>query len=294
MKTKDAARGKWRGILIASGADGKMLSGKHGPCPFCAGTDRFRFDNRDGDGTFICSSCGAGDGFEFLKRLRGWDFTEAAKQVDLVVGNVQADAVPQRIDDETRRKLLNDLWIGSIPVAAGDPVHAYLTSRGLVPPASNVIRYAQRCPLAGGGHGPAMIALVADVNGRPATIHRTFLTPAGQKINRALMPGGIPDGSAVRLAKAGGVMGIAEGIETALAASAQFQIPVWAALNATMMVKWTPPAEATEVIVFGDNDESYTGQAAAFSLAQRLARTIKVRVEIPDRVGADWADKIAA
>lgn len=295
MKTKDAARGKWRGILIACGADSKMLVDRHGPCPFCGGRDRFRFDNRDGDGSFICSNCGAGDGFEFLKRLRGWSFIDAAKEVDRVLGNIQdVDPVKPRIDEDTRRKLLNDLWAGAVPVMQRDPVALYLGSRGLAVPNGSVIRYASNCPLVGQGHGPAMVALVAGPEGRPATIHRTFITMDGRKIDRALMPGSIPDGSAVRLAPLGEVLGIAEGIETALAASAQFGIPVWAALNAGMMGKWQAPEGVNEVIVFGDNDESFTGQAAAFALAHRLARKIKVRVEIPDRVGSDWADKIAA
>lgn len=297
MKTKDAARGKWRGILIACGADSKVLVDKHGPCPFCGGRDRFRFDNRDGDGSFICSNCGAGDGFEFLKRLRGWGFVEAASEVDRVLGNIQADPIKPRIDEDTRRRLLNDLWVSAVPIVSSDPAGMYLARRGLTQPVSTALRFASQCPLVGQGRGPAMIALVMNAEGRPATIHRTFLTTCGHKVSgnaRAMMPGEIPDGCAVRLSPAGKTLGIAEGIETALAASRQFGIPVWAALNATMMSKWLAPEGVEEVVVFGDNDESFTGQAAAFSLAHKLARKINVRVEIPDRIGTDWADKIAA
>jgi phage/plasmid primase-like uncharacterized protein len=35
MKTLDAARGKWRGILLSLGIDEKYLRNKHGPCPLC-------------------------------------------------------------------------------------------------------------------------------------------------------------------------------------------------------------------------------------------------------------------
>ncbi len=57
------------------------------------------------------------------------------------------------------------------------------------------------------------------------------------------------------------------------------------------MQTWTPPADVTTVFVFGDNDASATGQAAAYTLAQRLkAKGIAAFVEIPTRTGDDWAD----
>jgi hypothetical protein len=44
----------------------------------------------------------------------------------------------------------------------------------------------------------------------------------------------------------------------------------WAAGNAGMLAEWQPPPEATRIIIFGDNDPNYTGQAAAYALARRL------------------------
>ena len=46
------------------------------------------------------------------------------------------------------------------------------------------------------------------------------------------------------------------------------------------------------LIVFGDNDENFTGQTAAYSLANRLSlKGIKTEVRIPAKVGTDWADE---
>ncbi|MBB2965103.1 toprim domain-containing protein, partial [Methylobacterium sp. R2-1] len=90
-------------------------------------------------------------------------------------------------------------------------------------------------------------------------------------------------------------LGIAEGIETALAAARLFNMPVWAATNSTMLAKWQPPDCAREIVVFGDADPAFGGQAAAYALAHRLAvRDRRVRVQLPPRIGSDWADVLSA
>ena len=43
--------------------------------------------------------------------------------------------------------------------------------------------------------------------------------------------------------------------------------------------------------MFGDNDASFTGQAAAYSLAKKLVLSgVKARVVIPETIG-DWRDE---
>ena len=56
------------------------------------------------------------------------------------------------------------------------------------------------------------------------------------------------------------MLGIAEGVETALAASIMFNVPVWAALNANRLKVWEPAEGVSEVVVFGDNDINSVGQ----------------------------------
>lgn len=67
----EAARGQWPAILASNGIADQHLVNKHGPCPVCGGRDRYRFDNRDGRGTFYCNQCGAGDGFRLLELFTG-------------------------------------------------------------------------------------------------------------------------------------------------------------------------------------------------------------------------------
>src|SRR5690554_6102687 len=81
---KAAASGRWREILTGLGIEAHYLTNKHGPCPGCGGADRFRFDDKDGNGGFICGQGGdplAGDGFELLGHVYGWDKSESLHQV---------------------------------------------------------------------------------------------------------------------------------------------------------------------------------------------------------------------
>lgn len=298
MRTMDAARGKWRDILRTLGADAKFLTNKHGPCPFCGGSDRYRWDDKEGSGSFFCSQCGAGNGMEFLQRLKGWDFATAAREIDKIVGNVQAQPIRKPMQTKSQRRLCADLWNAASRITVGDPVSLYFEYRRIeLPQNADSLRFTTECPVPGeSGRRMAMLAKVIRPDGESETIHRTFLTPQGRKADmdepRALMPGPVTAGSAIRLAMHGERLGIAEGIETALAASKRFGVPVWAAINAGLLAKWTPPAGVTDVIVFGDNDPKYGGAFAAYSLAHRLAARegLSVEVRIPEQVGTDWAD----
>lgn len=298
VSTKDAARGKWKGVLATLGVSADHLTGKHGPCPMCGGKDRFRFDNKGGDGTYFCSQCGAGNGFDLLRGVHNWDFAKAASEVDRIVGNIAAETPAKQLEDNQRRDMLNRLWLSGATIRSDNPAARYLGSRRVnLPQNADCLRYVERCPIPGGGFSHAMIAMVSNPDGSPANIHRTFVRADGtgkaeMDEPRALMPGRIPDGAAIRLASVYGErLGIAEGIETALAATSKFNIPTWAAINSTILAKWVPPAGVREVVIFGDNDPKFGGAAAAFALAHRLAvKGFAVDVRIPEQIGKDWAD----
>jgi hypothetical protein len=47
------------------------------------------------------------------------------------------------------------------------------------------------------------------------------------------------------------------------------------------------------LVIFGDNDKSFSGQMAAYGLAFRLkTEGLMVEVRIPERVGWDWDDQL--
>jgi putative DNA primase/helicase len=297
LPLKDRARGRWSGILPALGIAETFLTGKHGPCPLCGGKDRWRWDDRERRGTWICTKCGAGDGIALVMKRNGWEFREAAKQIEAIIGSVTADLPKRERSDRDKRDAMNRLWLMSKIVEASDPVGRYLFRRVGVTCFPSCLRtaydlrYKSDCP----SFHPAMIAMVSGPDDAPATLHRTYLTSDGRKAPviepRRLMPGIIAKGAAIRLGPAGDVLGIAEGIETALSVTALFGVTCWAAVSAAMMAAWQPPDEAKRIIVFGDNDLSYAGQSAAYALARRLRSDERVvEVQIPTEVGADWND----
>ena len=85
---KQQARHQWRAILAGLGIDPAYLRNRHGPCPACGGKDRFRFDDKDGDGGYFCNGCGAGDGFSLLEKVHGWTPQEALLAVARWLGMV--------------------------------------------------------------------------------------------------------------------------------------------------------------------------------------------------------------
>ncbi|MFP1727223.1 primase-helicase zinc-binding domain-containing protein [Lonsdalea quercina] len=74
------SRHRW-GAILAALAIPVPSSGKHGACPACGGKDRFRFDDKEGRGTWFCNHCGHGDGLDLVTRVKNCDLSDAAKQV---------------------------------------------------------------------------------------------------------------------------------------------------------------------------------------------------------------------
>jgi len=294
MDTANAARGRWTGVLSALGIDSKFLRNVHGPCPICnGGKDRWRFDDKL-NGNFFCSHCGSGDGFVLLQKFHGWDFKRAAAEVDKIVGTIPetTEKKPERTEED-KRAYMKKLWKESMPVTPGDPVWLYLERRcGDPSGVRQDIRFhpALKHSVDGGLH-PAMLAMMGWDGKRYSGIHRTYLDANGQKAQVDPVRMSYGDVGAVRLGPVLERLGIAEGIETAACASKIFGLPVWSAICANGLIAWEPPEGVKSVVVFGDNDDNYTGQAAAFALAKRLRISgLEVEVQIPGTVGTDWAD----
>jgi putative DNA primase/helicase len=143
---------------------------------------------------------------------------------------------------------------------------------------------------------PGMIARIDDPNGRGVSIHRTYLTSDGHKAAvpsvKKLMPAMFPGatrGGVIRLYPAGETLAVTEGIETGLAVHLATGLPVWSTICAGGMAQLIVPAEVRLVMICADHDPQ--GLDAARALARRLlVEQRRVKMLIPDRPGADWAD----
>ncbi len=296
MLLSERARGRWREILPALGVAVKFLQNRHGPCPMCGGKDRFRWDDKEGDGTYFCNQCGAGNGYTLLRKFHGWDGAQATKEIETIVGTDRPKAyVQQAQSDDSRRQDAFQKLLGE----ATEPriVEAYLKRRGLdyIPPR---LLGHPACPYWDDdakrvtGRFPTVLAPIHAPDGELVSIQRIYdadVTPR----KKTMMPIGTINKAAVRLVPVADEMGIAEGVETAIAAYLLFGIPTWAALSAHGMEVWDPPAGVQRLHIFGDNDTNHEGQAAAYVLARRMGRErkgLEVRVTLPPEAGTDWLD----
>lgn len=300
LDVREVAQGRWRSILTVLGIDERALSGKHGPCPMCGGKDRFRFDDQEGRGTYFCSGCGAGDGVQLAMGITGQSFRDVAREVERIAGTVRPTAArPERSDDD-KLAALRRAYRESKSMQRGDEAYQYLAGRGLrlydLP--ESVRLHPSMAYWDGGavlGKFATMLATVTDAAGRAVSLHRTYLQDA-QKAPvpepRKLMEGLPLAGAAIRLTPVSRTLGIAEGIETALAAAQLFEVPAWSCISAAGIESFDPPAGVEHVIVFADNDRNFAGQAAAYRAAHRLAlKGYEVEVCIPPTVG-DWLDEL--
>ena len=159
---------------------------------------------------------------------------------------------------------------------------------------------------------PALVAAVRDSSNRIVTLHRTFLASDGNgkapvDVPKKLMK--LPEGrtmvgAAIRLGglPENGVLGVAEGIETALSVIKATGMPCWSLVSAGNLKSFSAPQGVHTVVVWADLDRSETGQTAALELKSKLeAEGIAAIVALPPmalpakgtRKGWDWNDVLA-
>ncbi len=218
---------------------------------------------------------------------------------------------------------IETVWNGSVPLLSPgtEPAREYLKSRGLTLRwdsllVQDCIRFHPNLEYWGEdeneepelkGRYPAIICAIRDLDGNIRTLHRTYLTKTGKKLSRygdARKMMSVPEGrgevtgSAIQLGEpVDGVLGVAEGLETALSAYRGSRIPCWSAVNATLLEKIELPDDVHTVIIWADRDKSFTGQKVANTLAERLrgeGRKVIILVPqmpVPTRAkGIDWND----
>ena len=173
-------------------------------------------------------------------------------------------------------------------------VQLYLRARGITiaPPPS------LRC--AGSGYhltdpATAMVAAVQAPDRRTIAVQVTRLDPSGERKAQVPIPrrtyGALGNG-AVRLAAAGDMLGLAEGVESALSAMQLSGVPTWACLGASRMHRVAVPDSVRELHVFMDNDGAGRDAGERTAHAHLHHRRVVLR-RPPDHLG-DWNDFLRA
>ena len=190
--------------------------------------------------------------------------------------------------------LARRLWAEGLP-ARGTLAEKYLASRGLALEDAAPIRFHPRAwrNKNYGPPGPAMLALMACAEtAEPVGTHCTYLAPdgsakaEGERVKVMLGKAGV-----IRLAPIEGpALGIAEGIETALAVMQRAGWrPVWAATCAGAVSRFPIIPGAESLAIFADADPP--GMAAARQAAQRWRNAGKAARIIAPPSG-DWDDAL--
>lgn len=192
------------------------------------------------------------------------------------------------------------------PLHRQSPVGQYLVHRGLgsLKKRPQALRMAVLPYFEDGiehGQFPVMLGAVTAPDGMLLGLHRTYISDIGRKApvpcpKKLSRTSGLLAGASIKLFEPTVIngkltLGVAEGIETALACCLASGIPTWSCVSASGIKSFEWPAGLQSLVIFGDNDASGVGQSAARDLAGRAAAAgLECRVLIPQTIGNDWLD----
>ncbi|MDF3882672.1 primase-helicase zinc-binding domain-containing protein [Cupriavidus basilensis] len=326
--TKNWTPDQWDALVLQYLPE-QFLTGKPGPCPMCGGNDRFTYDNKSGRGDWVCRQCAngnpmAGDAILLICRYTGMSFLELAHVVEggpapAIVRPAHPAIRNRGMTDTAKAQRIERVWSSAKPLVPGDGAMRYLAARvpGLVAPRPSALRLAMmdyRHEGAVLGRYPTIVAQFTLPDGRMATVHRTTLDqakPAKAVIVTAdgeILPAKRNDvtalplaGGAVRLMPPrDGVLGVAEGLETAYAAHMLYGVPTWNCLNRVLLHRFVVPQGMGihTLHIFADFDEvdpktgKSPGMADALALAKRIrGEGLTVHVHRPMVRGTDFCDQ---
>ncbi|HGF4627485.1 TPA: primase-helicase zinc-binding domain-containing protein [Escherichia coli] len=287
-ETIKQACGHWPRILPALGV--KVIKNRHQACPVCGGSDRFRFDDKEGRGTWFCNQCGAGDGLKLVEKVFGVKPAEAARKVNAVTGSLPpvAPAVIAAAEDETvaDRKAAAALAVRLMEKTRTATGNAYLTRKGF--PAHECLTLTATHKT-GGVTFSAGDVVVPLHDGTGALVNLQLIDADGLK---RTLKGGAVKGCCHALEgkkQAGKRLWIAEGYVTALTVHHLTGETVMVALSSVNLLSLASLARqkhpACQIVLAADRDLNGEGQTKAAAAADACGGT----VALPPVFG-DWND----
>lgn len=286
--TVNMACGHWPRILPALGVP--VIRNRHQACPVCGGSDRFRFDDKEGRGTWFCNQCGAGDGLKLVEKVFGVTPSEAAGKVNAVTGTLPpvapADTATTDTGTDAARKAAaaraSELMASARPATG----NAYLTRKGLAERECLTLTTTHKTGGVSYRAGDVVVPLHDDTG---ALVNVQLINADGEK--RTLKGGQVKGACHITEGQkqAGKRLWIAEGYATALTVHHLTGETVMVALSSVNLLSLASLARrqhpACQIILAADRDLSGDGQTKAAAAADACNGV----VALPPVFG-DWND----
>ncbi|MDU7866195.1 MAG: AAA family ATPase, partial [Pantoea sp.] len=284
-ETISASRHRWEEILLQLGIDLPGLN-KHGPCPCCGGTDRFRFDDKDGRGTWFCNQCGNGDGLDLIAKVKKCNPLQATKFISELSLPCQTAPTREKVSKPCAsieaKRLLNSSRLAKSP---------YLESKGL---STSVRMLSIQKALTIGGvsfDDDSMILPIHDIDG--TLVSAQLINAAGEK---RYLPGTRQNGGFIKVGDSSNTANIiiAEGYATALTVNLATGHLTLAAMSANHLLNIAVTARHkypnSNIIMAAEND-SIEANNVGLVQAEKAAVTVNGWVSFPpDQNVSDWDD----
>ena len=301
------------------------------PCPKTGGgKTKFRyFRNLHEDGGAYHNDVGPmPDGIEVIAWYTDQPKGEVMKMLEDIVGGVNVDynrpvrtKPPQNRpycsekEAKDRAAHIKKYYNESVPVN-GTLAEIYLRSRGIksfsndyLCEVGNNLRFHPSMPYKEDDdspwqHFPTLLAIVRDKNGKPLTLHRTFLREDGKgkaSISRPKMilaPPRDPRGGfivldkPVALPEGGYFIGLSEGIENGLSVREGAGTPMWVGISDRLLAMTNLPSSVRACGIYSDVEESGAGQRAVEEFKSKNP-TLDVINVVPrsEKNKVDWNDE---
>lgn len=292
-----AARGHWPDVLERLGIKVPIRK-QHGPCPICGGKDRFRFDDKEERGTWICNQCGAGDGLALVSKVTGKTIKEAAELVaplvDLSMKGLvpaererihqqqRAEAECERVAQQRQKAACRATSIMANCEQGQSPYLAQKALLGLAVPLTRHIFPMGKLIFQPG----ALVVPLWDEAGTLVNVQ--LIDPQGVK---RYLAGGQKAGTFHRI-EGGDLIVVVEGYATGLSVHLATGATVYCAMDCSNLAVVAAIARRqhpkAQILLCGDNDAHTQGNPGK-TKAEQAATAVDGQVSLPPAAG-DWND----
>ncbi|MEQ9882600.1 DUF927 domain-containing protein [Pectobacterium brasiliense] len=268
------ANGHWEGILQRLGIP---TNRQESECPNCGGNTRYRFDDKEGRGTYFCSHCGAGTGLDLVMKVNKCGARQAAEQVAEVLALPLPVVMPasEKPDNRLITERVNSLVAKAISGQSG-----YLLNKGLQRPSLLL-------------DDGSLLLILQNMDSTPTGAQ--LIKPNGEK---KLIAGSRKKGAFIpvsTLPEHTDTVIIAEGYATAITTSLLMQGVAISALDSGNLIRVARSCRAVwpdaKIILAADNDRKPDSNNTGKITAEKAALAVNGWVTLPPTTEkADWND----